>query len=262
MIRCGSYPRIPLGFIWPASRTIRSNPSGLRCSFSVIRSQISANNRKSRCFPERSGYVRKCGMIRSIRTGRLRVSHFKVLSLRSGRTLPHPKYRCNSSSTSERSPFWLTDRLGLTSHPTTSVGLGEIETVKHPSPSTHPERYDETSTSCREPAYCPSHRFATSRRYVGDVTGLEPHPEGISRYRAMPRGTSASRRGLPTALPAGYRLVLGRGSRVGLRRYERVCHTESLPCRANSLPDKEFRYLRHVVTPPIVWLDTREDGRG
>ena len=36
----------------------------------------------------------------------------------------------------------LTDKLGLTSHPTRSVGRGEIETVKHPSPSTYPEMYD------------------------------------------------------------------------------------------------------------------------
>jgi hypothetical protein len=76
---------------------------------------------------------------------RLRVSHFTVRSLRSGRRRPHPKYRWMSSSTSARSPFWLTDRLGLTPHPTDSVGRGEMETVKHPSPSTYPEMYDPRS---------------------------------------------------------------------------------------------------------------------
>jgi len=45
------------------------------------------------------------------------------------------------------------------------------------------------------------------------------HLEGISRYGAIPL---ESGRGLPTALPAGHRLVLGRDHRVGFRRYERV----------------------------------------
>jgi hypothetical protein len=50
------------------------------------------------------------------------------------------------NSTSLRSPFWLTERLGLASHPTNSVGRGEMETVKQPSPSTYPEMYDGRST--------------------------------------------------------------------------------------------------------------------
>jgi hypothetical protein len=59
---------------------------------------------------------------------------------------PQPKYSWISSSTSLRSPFWLTEMLGLTSQPTTSVGRGEIDTEKHPSPSTYPEMYDGRST--------------------------------------------------------------------------------------------------------------------
>src|SRR5258707_15391329 len=94
---------------------------------------------------------------------RLRVSHLIVRSLRSGRSRPQPKYCCISNRTSERSPFWLTDRLGRTSQPTTSVGLGEIETVKHPSPSTYPEMYEGRSTVFNgEPASCPSRRFAVT----------------------------------------------------------------------------------------------------
>src|SRR5438874_2572607 len=121
-------------------------------------------------------------MMRSTRSARRRVSHFSVRSLRSGLRVPHPKCCCNANRTSERSPFWLTDRLGLTSQPTNSVGRGENETVKHPSPSTYPERYDGRSTMPRrEPAYCPSLRFATTRSYERGVTGLEPLPEGISR---------------------------------------------------------------------------------
>src|SRR6266508_6969329 len=89
-----------------------------------------------------------------MRRGRLRTSHFSVRSLRSGLRVPHPKCRWISSRTSLRSPFWLTEMLGLTSHLTNSVGRGAIDTVKHPSPSTYPEMYDGRSTSpSREPAY-------------------------------------------------------------------------------------------------------------
>src|SRR5437588_13046772 len=110
-------------------------------------------------------------MTRASRSGRLRTSHFSVRSLRSGRSVPQSKYRWMSSNTSLRSPFWLTDRLGRTSHRTNRVGLGEIETVKHPSPSTNPEMYDGRSTRpCREPACCSGHRFATRQPYGWGVT--------------------------------------------------------------------------------------------
>src|SRR5919198_5370877 len=123
-------------------------------------------------------------MIRLTISGRLRTSHLRVRSLRSGRRVPQPKCRWINSSTSLRSPFWLTDRLGLTSQPTTRVGRGEIETVKHPSPSTYPEMYDPRSMSPhQEPASCPSHRFASSRLYVACVTGLEPLPTGDQSLR-------------------------------------------------------------------------------
>src|SRR5713101_455018 len=117
-----------------------------------------------------------------------------------------------SISTSLRSPFWLTDRLGLTSHPTRRVFLGEIETVKHPSPSTYPEMYDGRSTipCCREPASCGSCRFAT---FPTVRRGCD------SNYRLSPKGSVVTGsyllrgRGLPTALPAGYCLVLDRSNR-------------------------------------------------
>src|SRR5438477_9616023 len=136
--------------------------------------------------------------MRSTRSGRLLTSHFTVLSLRSGLRLPQPKYSCISSSTSTRSPFWLTDRLGRTSHPTTRVGRGAIETVKHPSPSTYPEMYDGRSTrDSREPASCPGLRFATARPYRQALTGPEPHPEGISRYGAIPHSRQRASHGIP-----------------------------------------------------------------
>src|SRR6476661_5722751 len=113
-----------------------------------------------------------------MRSGRLRTSHFTVLSLRSGRIVPQPKCSWIARSTSSRSPFWLTERLGRTSHPTRRVGRGEIETVKHPSPSTYPEMYDGRSTvpCCREPACCASCRFATSRPYGRGVTVTDASP--------------------------------------------------------------------------------------
>src|SRR6266700_1019007 len=126
-------------------------------------------------------------MTRSHNSGRLLTSHLRVLSLRSGLNVPQSKYRWTSNSTSLRSPFWLTDRLGLTSQPTLSVGLGEIETVKHPSPSMYPEIYDPRSTSpYREPASCSSRRFVMLRLYVWAVTVTGASPQGISRYGAIP----------------------------------------------------------------------------
>ena len=78
-----------------------------------------------------------------------------------------------------RSPFWLTERLGRTSHPTLSVGRGEMETVKHPSPSTYPEMYDGRSVApraSREPASCAGLRFATPVPYGTGVTVTDASP--------------------------------------------------------------------------------------
>ena len=86
-------------------------------------------------------------MTRSEEERKAPTSHFSVLSLRSGRKGAAAEVLAGSaSSTSLRSPFWLTDKLGRTSQPTRRVGRGEIETVKHPSPSTYPEMYDGRST--------------------------------------------------------------------------------------------------------------------
>lgn len=46
------YPRLPLGFIALANRTISFSPVMLRCSSRATRSQMSANNSKSRRFPD------------------------------------------------------------------------------------------------------------------------------------------------------------------------------------------------------------------
>jgi hypothetical protein len=70
------------------------------------------------------------------------------------------------------------------------------------------------------------------------------------------RGHTATKsgRGLPTALPSGSRLVLARGTRVGIRRYERDWTDGITPIRGNCSPDKEFRYLSTViVTAAVYW---------
>ena len=70
----------------------------------------------------------------------------------------------------------------------------------------------------------------------------EPLPEGISRYGVIPR-TSRQRtsHGIARRLPAageGFAVMSG-------------CAHGVAPVQGSSLvlPDKEFRYLRHVVTP-------------
>src|SRR5438105_11657627 len=60
----------------------------------------------------------------------------------------------------------------------------------------------QTLELVESPAYCLSHRFAAC------ATGLKPRPFGLSRYGAIP---ARAGRGLPTALPAVYRLVPYRG---------------------------------------------------
>jgi hypothetical protein len=67
---------------------------------------------------------------------------------------------------------------------------------------------------------------------------------GSSRYGAMP---SCWAEGFPRHHLPVMASSLKRGGRGGLRRYERDIHTESPPCRAIFLPDKEFRYLRTVI---------------
>src|SRR5437016_5327402 len=82
---------------------------------------------------------------------------------------------------------------------------------------------------------------------MGCDSDAEPRPFGLSRYGAIP---ALAGRGLPTALPAVYRLVPYRGSRCGLRRYERDVATESLPWGARvTYPTRNFATLGSFVTP-------------
>src|SRR6266536_3833495 len=92
-----------------------------------------------------------------------------------------------SSKTSARSPFWLTDRLGLTSQPTNSFGRGEIETVKHPlRRCTRRCRTQDQRHHTKSPRLAPAVDLPYLRLYVRGVTGPEPIPNGISRYGAIP----------------------------------------------------------------------------
>lgn len=135
-IRTGAYPRLPLGFIAPAFRTISLSPVGDRCAPSFMCSQMSAKSSKSLRLPERRGYRRKWGTTASRIHLRLLISYFSVLSLRSGRSVPHPKYCWISSRTSGAVAVLADRQTRSTSQPTISVDRGEMETVKQPSPST------------------------------------------------------------------------------------------------------------------------------
>jgi hypothetical protein len=91
-----SLQRRTAGARWDSSpEQARRSSSGRvrsRCRASAINLQMAAKRSKSNRFPESSGYRSKCGTTRPRMSSSRRVSHFTVLSLRSGRMLPHPKY--------------------------------------------------------------------------------------------------------------------------------------------------------------------------
>ena len=94
-------------------------------------------------------------------------------------------------------------------------------------------------TECREPAYCPSHRFAIPVRKSLVRQRPEPHPEGISRYGAIPHFFMRQRasHGIPRRLTSR---PCGRDSRCGLRRYERVFTWDHSHAGQISYPTRNF----------------------
>src|SRR5205823_4587425 len=100
----------------------------------------------------------------------------------------------------------------------------------------------------------PSPRSLEGPRITSSVDlPLRGSVRGLARRAQSLRGhTFVEGRGLPTALPAGYRLVLDRGSRGGLRRYERV-FTRGRP-RAGQFtyPTRNFATLGISVTPSLL----------
>ncbi|MDA4120285.1 MAG: hypothetical protein OK436_06830, partial [Thaumarchaeota archaeon] len=80
--------------------------------------------------------------------------------------------------------------------------------------STYPEMYDERSTwPRREPAYCPSHRFATALPHGWAVTATEAVPDmGNSRYGAIPH---CEAEGFPRHYPLALVLSLNKTAREG-----------------------------------------------
>src|SRR5918999_5180139 len=179
-----------------------------------MRRQTLAKRSKSSRFPDSSGDASKCGITRSRRSSSFRVTHFSVLSLRSGRMLPHPKYACNARSTSARSPFWLTERLGLTSHPASSFARGEIETVKQPSPSTYPEMYAERNSRLlnRGPASDRTRRLSPPKR----TTELRSH---VQKDDQSLRGQSRNCDDFPRDYPLAATASLNCRIRGGFPRY-------------------------------------------
>jgi hypothetical protein len=92
---------------------------------------------------------------------------------------------------------------------------------------------------CREPAYCPSHRFATPSTRVGDVTGTEASPrrdQSLRGHTACCMRQRASH-GIPRRLLSR---PCGRDSRCGLRRYERVFTWDHSHAGQISYPTRNF----------------------
>lgn len=169
----------------------------------------------------------------------LRTSYLSVLSERSGRIVPQPKYCLNISKTWDRSLFWLTEKLGRISQPKRCRQLLLIETQKQPSPSAYPLRYDSISIgkcTSRSPAYDSKHRLALRPIYYLSVYR-------ISRYGVTLRFRSGD---FPRYYPLFDATSLSVATRLGftvISRYGLVV----------DLPDKEFRYLRTVIVTAAVY---------
>src|SRR3979490_2426236 len=97
-----------------------------------------------------------------------------------------------ADSTSARSAFWLTEELGLTSHPIRSFLRGEKETVKQPSPSTYPDIYEEMSIS-------PAGVLAASTRLMSYINVFSMATLGIKPQSI--RGQFLSRNDFPRYHP-------------------------------------------------------------
>jgi hypothetical protein len=93
--------------------------------------------------------------------------------------------------------------------------------------------YAFISASSREPAYCSTHRLASS-------AGCRASPRRDQSLRGhTPPGISRSR-GLPTASPAGCRLLLVKAAGEGFAVMSGSSHGIA-PVQGNYSPDKEFR---------------------
>src|SRR6266480_6551575 len=115
--------------------------------------------------------------------------------------------------TSARSPFWLTEKLGLTSHPTASEARGEIETVKHPSPSTYPEMYAERNSRLLQgPASDRTHRLSPALRTAEHDLTSKKDDQSL-------RGQSQNCDDFPRDYPFAATASLTRRVRGGLPRY-------------------------------------------
>jgi hypothetical protein len=121
--------------------------------------------------------------------------------------------------------------------------------VKQPSPSTYPEMYDGRSVprASRGPACCSGHGFATCEPYGSPVTATEAPPRRGEVVTGSCLRLEAE--DFPRHHPPSVASSLNRGSRCGLRRYERV-FTRGRP-RAGQFtyPTRNFATLGTLVTP-------------
>ena len=89
------------------------------------------------------------------------------------------------------------------------------------------------------------------RLYVAAVTGTGASPH---RDQSLRGHTAEAAEGFPRHRPPALASSLVRGSRVGIRRYERVLSYGIASIWGNCSPDKEFRYLSTViVTAAVYW---------
>src|SRR5712692_3415888 len=137
-----------------------------------------------------------------------------------------------ADNTSPRSAFWLTEKLGLTSHPTRSFLRGENETVKQPSPSTYPEMYEEMSISLA--GVLAASTLVMSYTTTFSIATLGVKPQSI-------RGQFLTRNDFPRYHPRA--TARRRSGSTDISRYGLAFH----------LPDKEFRYLRTVIVTAAVY---------
>jgi hypothetical protein len=92
---------------------------------------------------------------------------------------------------------------------------------------------------CREPAYCPSYRFATPSIEVGDATatGASPRRDQSLRGHTVYCMRQRASHGITRRLLSR---PCGRDSRCGLRRYERVFTWDHSHAGQISYPTRNF----------------------
>jgi hypothetical protein len=166
-------------------------------------------------------------------------------------------------STSERSSFWLTEKLGRVSIPIVSLSRFKNETLKHPSPSVYPEIYSYIFLSVERRRvmvvilWCIKYTISVTavRRWHQSLRGEHQIVTTIAWVTLIYLGstfyqpllTYSKRARFPRYYPRSIVLSLRENTTFGLHRYKPIncsfdrTKTASLLNRAVPLPDKEIR---------------------